>query len=171
MDWTSSSDPYVVAPAPGEPDAWTTQTGGRGGQRILEAGVFPAAEEVRAALGLQPGEQVVTRSRLILLDDAPIERVVSHWPASWAASTGLAMPRPAKGGTMRLLADLGRTAAARADEVDAVEAGPDLADWVPAGAPVLLIARTLFGADGQPFEYCVMHRWNGQRQRYVERAV
>lgn len=156
--------PYVAPPKPGEPDAWT-QAGG--GQRLLSVDVVDASAEVREALDLAPGAQVVRRSRLILLGGEPIEVATSHWPAEWAAGTPLAEPRPVKGGTIRLLAGMGWTAAKSIEDLDAVRSEEADVPYAPAGTALLAILRTLVAANGVPFEYCAMHRWNRQRQRYV----
>lgn len=165
MTWTSSSAPYLTPPGPGSPDAWT-QAGG--GQKLLEVGVVEANEEVRAALGLEPGAQVVRRTRLILREGEPIEQATSYWPAAWAADTALAGERPVKGGTVRLLADLGWRVAQTIDDLDAAEtASAANAPMAPAGTPLLTIRRTAYDQAEVPFEYCVMHIWDGHRQRYV----
>jgi GntR family transcriptional regulator len=167
VTWTSTSEPYLTPPAPGEPDAWTQQSKGRGGQRVLGAGEQPASLEVAEALRIEPSAPVVYRSRLILLDDEPIEIVTSHWPAAIAAGTALAEPKPVKGGTIRLLADLGWTAARSVDELSAEAANEISAPTVEPGTVLLVIRRTLLTQSDVPFEYTVMASWNGQRQRYV----
>lgn len=164
MTWTTSSVPYVVPPKPGEADAWT-QAGG--GQRLLSVDVVVAPDDVREALQLAVGAEVVRRSRLILRGGEPIEVATSHWPAAWAAATPLAEPKPVKGGTVRLLADMGHTATKTIEDLDAMLAEHADVPSAPAGAALLAIFRTLVGPDGVPFEYCAMHRWNRQRQRYV----
>ena len=88
--WTSVSLPYVT----GEPgDAWAAEAkahGGKGTQRLVTVDTQPAPEAVASALKLQPGEQVVVRSRVILLDDHPVELVDSYYPASIARDSRLA---------------------------------------------------------------------------------
>jgi len=167
MTSTSTSEPYLTPPAPGEPDAWTRQSKGRGGQRLLAAGEQPASPDVAEALRLEPGATVVYRSRLILLDDEPIEIVTSHWPLAIASGTALAEPKPVKGGTIRLLADLGWTATRSVDELSAEAADETWAPTVEPGTVLLVIRRTLLTQSDAPFEYTVMASWTGQRQRYV----
>jgi GntR family transcriptional regulator len=170
MTWTSTSVPYLTPSAPGEPDAWTTQSKGRGSQRILSAGEQHATAEVAAALGLAEGATVVHRSRLILLDGVPIEIVNSHWPAEWAAGTALAELEPIKGGAVRLLADLGWKSGKSIDDLSAELADEMWAPTVEPGTPLLVIRRTLLTHDNAPFEHTVMASWDGHRQRYVLEA-
>jgi GntR family transcriptional regulator len=163
----SDSVAYVVPPAPGEPDAWTKAGGG---QKLLDVGVVAAPEDVLSALHLEQGAEVVRRARLILRDGEPMEVAVSYWPAEWAAGTGLAAARPVKGGTVRLLADLGWRTADWVDDVDAFMSDEVDEAGVPAGVPVLAIYRTMLDVHETPFEYIVMYRWNRERQRYTGKA-
>jgi GntR family transcriptional regulator len=140
---------------------------GRRGQRILSAGVIPPAPEVRDALQLLDDQDVVQRSSLILRDGEPIELMVSHWPASWAAGTALAEPRPVKGGTLRLVADLGWITATSVEDAGAVIATADNVPYAPAGSALFRIRRLLLTRADRPFEYTVMHSWDGHEQRYV----
>lgn len=167
MTWTSETAPYTVPPADGQADAWTQATDGRGGTRLLAAGVVDAPDDVRAALNLGDSEQVVCRVRLVLLDGEPIEQAVSYWPARWAAGTALAELAPVKGGTIRLVAELGWSTASWADDVTAEVADGENIPDAPVGAALLVICRTLVDASGAPFEYDVMHGWDGHGQRYT----
>jgi GntR family transcriptional regulator len=159
----NESATYVVPPEIGNPDAWT-QAGGS--QRLLEVGVVVAAADVRAALKLPDGAGAVRRSRLILRDGEPMEVAVSYWSADWAAGTALAEPRRIKGGTMRLLADMGWRTRSWTDEVDVLLSDEIEEPGVPVGVPMLAIYRTMLSESRVPFEYIVMYRWNRERQRY-----
>ncbi|MFB9558665.1 UTRA domain-containing protein, partial [Streptomyces roseoviridis] len=108
--WVSESAPYIRPREGGSSNAWTEEAarrGRRGGQKTLSVTITVAPEEVRAALGLAQGEEVVVRRRLILLDDDPVELSDSYYPAAIAAGTRLADPRKIPGGAVGLLADLG----------------------------------------------------------------
>lgn len=159
--------PYITPPKPGESDAWT-KAGGK--QRLLSVEVVDADDDVRSALRLPERARVVRRSRLIIDAGEPMEVAVSHWPAEWAAGTALAEPRPVKGGTLRVLADMGRATATSIEENTAEIADDVNCPQAPRGAPLLAIRRTMLDADAQPIEYIVMHRWNGDPQRYVLKA-
>jgi GntR family transcriptional regulator len=159
----NESATYVVPPEIGNPDAWT-QAGGS--QRLLEVGVVVAAADVCTALQLSDRTEVVRRSRLILSDGEPMEVAISYWSADWAAGTALAEPLRIKGGTMRLLADMGWRTRSWIDEVDVLLSDEIEEPGVPAGVPLLAIYRTMLSESGVPFEYIVMYRWNRERQRY-----
>ncbi|MFJ3634482.1 UTRA domain-containing protein [Streptomyces sp. NPDC090112] len=85
--------PYPTARPPGAAYAWTAEAaeaGRRGGQRILHAGEVVAPARVALLLGLTAGSTVVTRRRLIELDDEPVELTDPYYPRDIAAGTPLA---------------------------------------------------------------------------------
>lgn len=164
---TTSSAVYLTPPAPGQPDAWTTETKGRGSQRVFEAGRTTAPPEVAEALRLEPGSEVIHRGRLMLVDGEPVEVVVSYYPGDLNGAAALANPNPIKGGAVRLLADHGWTAATVVEDVSVETAVADLGDEVPEGTPLLITRRTLYTAADVPYEHTVMAAWDGRRQRYV----
>lgn len=166
--WTTSSAAYLTPPAPGQPDAWTTETRGRGSQRIAAAGRAEAALDVADALGIAQGDAVIHRSRVILMDDEPVEVVTSYYRGDLPGGDPLSEPQPIKGGAIRLLADLGCTAASVVEDVSAEAGSIPLA---PDGVPLLVIRRTSYTADKTPYEYTVMASWDGRRQRYAMELV
>lgn len=165
--WKTSSAAYLTPPAPGQPDAWTTETQGRGSQRVFEAGRTEATPEVAEALRLETGADVIHRARLMLVDGEPVEVVLSYYPGRLKGADALAEPRPVKGGAVRLLADLGWTAASVVEDVSVEAAVDDLGEQVPQGTPLLVTRRTVYTRADVPFEYTVMAAWDGRRQRYV----
>lgn len=169
--WKTSSAAYLTPPAPGQPDAWTTETQGRGTQRIADAGRIGSTPEISQALEIPDGSPMIHRLRVMLLDDEPVEIVASYFPASLDlppdVMEALAAPKPVKGGTVRLLAEHGFSAAKVVEDVSALVADDDSIPGAPEGAPVLMTRRTVYAADGAPFEYTVMAAWDGRRQRYV----
>lgn len=150
-------NPYVVA---GGGDAWSAEaaaSGRKGTQRLLEVRIAEPGDEVLAALGLPDGEQVVCRSRLMLLDDVPVEIADSFYPASFAAGSPLASPAKIRGGAVAALAALGRAAA---EVIESVTARlPDSPETqllaIPAIEPLLLLSRISYDATGVPVEYAV----------------
>jgi GntR family transcriptional regulator len=150
-------NPYVVA---GGGDAWATEAaaaGRRGTQRLLDVGLAAATDEIRAALDLTLGEQVVRRSRLMLLDEIPVEIADSFYPASFAAGSSLATPSKIPGGAVAALAALGRPAAEAAELVTARL--PDKYEMdvlaVTAEEPLLVLTRVSHDKAGKPVEYAV----------------
>jgi GntR family transcriptional regulator len=156
--WTSVSLPYVT----GEPgDAWAAEAkahGGNGTQRLVTVNTQPAPEVVASALRLQPGEQVVLRSRVMLLDDRPVELVDSYYPARIARDTRLAEMSKIPGGAVAHLASLGYpprrviedVTARLATAVEAEEFGLELP------AAVVELSRVILSDDDRPVEASVM---------------
>lgn len=150
-------NPYVVA---GGGDAWAAEAaeaGRRGTQRLLDARLAAATDEVRAALHLGPAEQVVCRSRLMLLDGVPVEIADSFYPASFAAGSPLAEPAKIRGGAVAALAALGRAATETAELVTARL--PDKYEMdvlaITAQEPLLVLTRVSRDKAGEPVEYAV----------------
>ncbi|WP_275558930.1 UTRA domain-containing protein [Streptomyces sp. 5-6(2022)] len=108
--WISSSMPYLRPAEGGRGDAWGEEAaarGRRGTQRILHAGEVSAPAVVARLLGLEDGDTVVVRRRIMYLDEEPCELTDSYYPAHIAAGTGLAGTAKIRGGAVALLAELG----------------------------------------------------------------
>lgn len=156
--WTSVSLPYVT----GEPgDAWAAEAkthGGKGTQRLVTVDTRPAPEAVASALGLQPGEQVVLRSRVMLLDDHPVELVDSYYPARIARDTRLAEMSKIPGGAVAHLASLGYPPRRVVEDVTARLATPVEAEefGLELPAAVVELSRVIFSDDDRPVEASVM---------------
>ncbi|MBE1878705.1 GntR family transcriptional regulator [Myceligenerans pegani] len=156
--WTSVSMPYVTG-VPG--DAWAAEAaaqGGTGTQRLLEVGEKPAPEPVAAALDLQAGDPVVLRSRLMLLDDQPVERVESYYPASIARGTRLAETRKVPGGAVAHLTTLGYPSRRIVEDVTARLASPDEAEEFGLQPPscIVQISRVILSDHDLPVEASIM---------------
>ncbi|NKI42562.1 GntR family transcriptional regulator [Streptomyces physcomitrii] len=155
-EWVSTSLPYL-SPETGAADVWQAEAAARGGtgrQRIVAAGEVPASAEVAALLGLDEGEPVVVRRRLMFLDEVPCEVTDSFYPVRIARGTALAGTAKIRGGALALLADLGhvgvraredvRAALADEEECETLQLGP--------GEAVLKLARVLLDAEERPFQ-------------------
>ncbi|MFI8346503.1 UTRA domain-containing protein [Streptomyces sp. NPDC085596] len=108
--WVSASMPYLTPKEPGQGDAWSDEAaarGGKGGQRIVHAGEVGASGEVAGLLGVEVGEVVVVRRRVIELDGVPCELTDTYYPAAIALGTRLAERGKIPGGAVTLLAELG----------------------------------------------------------------
>ena len=148
-------NPYVVASGG---DAWSAEAaavGRRGTQRLLAVRTVAPVDEVRAALGLDDAELVVCRSRLMLLDDEPVEIADSFYPASFARGSRLAETGKIRGGAVAVLAELGRAAAEVVESVTARLPDPYEMDVlsVSAAEPLLVLSRVSFDAAGDAVEY------------------
>ncbi|MEU4524763.1 UTRA domain-containing protein [Amycolatopsis sp. NPDC024027] len=161
--------PYVS----GQPgDAWgaeAAQHGGTGTQRLVEAGEVPASAAVADALGLDAGEPVILRRRVMLLDDHPVELVESYYPPALARGTRLAEPRKIRGGAVALLAELGHQPQRVREDVVARLATAEEQSELHLDDPacVLQLSRVLFDQDGVAVEASVMTMVaEGRRLRY-----
>jgi GntR family transcriptional regulator len=151
----SSSDPYTK---PQAGDAWSADAakqGKIGTQRLLAVETGPAPPDVREVLRLGADEHVVSRRRLILADDVPVEIAVSYYPARIAAGTPLAEPKKIKGGAVWVLAECGFPLE---ESVDFVTAETPTAEDVKLldverDQPLLVIRRTSGPAGAAPCEY------------------
>jgi DNA-binding GntR family transcriptional regulator len=167
--WTSVSMPYVSGQ---RGDAWGAEAaehGGTGTQRLLSVDEVAAAATVADVLGLDPGEPVVVRRRVMLFDDHPVELVDSYYPATIARGTRLADPRKIPGGAVALLADLGHPPRRVREDVSARLATPDERTALQLNAPscVLLLSRALISGNDLPVEASVMTMVaDGRRLRY-----
>jgi GntR family transcriptional regulator len=160
--WIGDAHPYLAPRTAGQQDAWTAETaarGRKGGQRLLAVEEVDPPEPVRTFFGVDPGEKVVVRRRLILLDDQPIELADSYYPSHIARGTPLAERGKIPGGAITLLATLGlvpedepledvAAAVATTSECDDLD--------LQAGAPVLVLTRFTKSSAGEPMEVSIM---------------
>jgi len=159
--WVSVSNPYVTPRSVGAHEAWAAeaaQHGHAGTQRLVEVTQIAAAPIVAEALQVAPGEPVVVRRRLILLDNKPVELTDSYYPTAIAQGTPLAEPRKIPGGAVTLLAKLGHRPRRIVEEVNAREPTAeertaldlDPQEWV------LQLIRIAAVDNGQPVEATVI---------------
>jgi GntR family transcriptional regulator len=173
--WVSESTPYIQPRTSGTHDAWTEEAGRhghRGGQKTLEVATIDAPAEVRDALQLAAGEQVVVRRRLILLDEQPVEVSDSYYPASIAQGTRLADPRKIPGGAVSLLAELGYVAAETVETVSASVAPVAAAALLhlQPGSAVLRLQRVNVTGEGRRFEAAIMTMPSERHLTYRKQA-
>ncbi|QHY96456.1 DNA-binding transcriptional regulator FrlR [Streptomyces sp. S4.7] len=170
--WISTSMPYLTPRREGQPDAWGAESaarGRRGGQRIVSAGEVDASDEVAELLSVTPGEAVVVRRRVMLLEDVPCELTDTYYPASLARGTRLAGTAKIPGGAVTLLAELGHIGVRVQEDVTARMPGEEEREMLRTepGEPVLRLVRVTFDGADWPIQADVMtmpaHR---QRLRY-----
>ncbi|MFC8074603.1 GntR family transcriptional regulator [Streptomyces sp. NPDC057307] len=170
--WISTSMPYLTPRRDGQPDAWGAELaarGRRGGQRIVGAGEVAASGEVAGLLGIDTGEAVVVRRRVMVLEDVPCELTDTYYPASIARGTRLAGTAKIPGGAVTLLAELGYTGVRVQEDVTARMPDEEEREALRTepGEPVLRLVRVTFDAADRPIQADVMtmpaHR---QRLRY-----
>ncbi|MEV7560977.1 UTRA domain-containing protein [Streptomyces sp. NPDC089795] len=172
-EWTSRSMPYLTARPPGAADAWTEEaaaTGRRGGQRILHAGEVVAPTGVALMLGLTAGSTVVTRRRIIELDDEPTELTDTYYPRDIAVGTALAGAAKIRGGAVSLLAALGHVGVRVVEDVTAQIPREEERERLRLGAgePALRLTRTTYDATDRPIQADVMLMPAGRQQLRYE---
>jgi GntR family transcriptional regulator len=154
---SASSMPYVT-PHPG--DAWAADAAARGKtgtHRLLAVDIIEPSPQVRDALSLRPGDRVVVRRRLVLLDDTPVELADSYYPATIAEATALAGTAKIRGGAVTLLAQLGHAPAEIIEEITARMSDEQEALMLALHRPepLIVLGRLSRDADGTPVEYAV----------------
>lgn len=150
---------YMSPVGPGEAYPWITEAARRGQQgnaKLLAVREVTPPRQVAEAFGAQ--ETVMLRSRLMFLDDEPAELVRSYYPMDIARGTALMEKRRIKGGSPRLLADLGYNPR---EFVDHVSSRPPTSDeyvllQLPAGVPALRTFRVVYADERRPVEATVM---------------
>jgi DNA-binding GntR family transcriptional regulator len=157
-EWITGSTPYLAPHTPGERDAWASEaeaTGFVGRHRLTLVDRLPAPDSVAARLGIDSGALAVVRRRLVTLDERPVEIAESWYPLAIADGTALAEGKPIRGGALRLLAELGYTAARHIEDIAVVDPPADAAEALGTSALLELI-RTSYTAADEPFEVAVM---------------
>ncbi|MEU6621899.1 UTRA domain-containing protein [Streptomyces litmocidini] len=160
--WIGDAQPYLAARRHGEKDAWSSEAaarGRKGSQKLLAVEEVEGPSAVRDFLQTPPGELIVVRRRLIMLDGSPIELADSYYPSAVARGTALAAKGKIRGGAITLLASLGFTpedepledvapAIATPAQCEALQLQP--------GTPVLVLTRFTRSTASEPMEVSVM---------------
>ncbi|PRY24042.1 GntR family transcriptional regulator [Pseudosporangium ferrugineum] len=154
---SSSSDRYVQTQ---QGDAWAADAAAQGKvgtQRLLVVETGPPTEEVRDALQLDTGAEVVVRRRLILADGEPVEIAASYYPAAIAADTALAENKKVRGGAVRVLAEGGHPLDESIERVTAERPTSEDAELlnVAEHEPLIVVRRVSSPAGREPVEYAV----------------
>jgi GntR family transcriptional regulator len=140
--------------------------GHQAGARVLSKQEGPCSRRTATALGLQPGEPVFEVVRLRLSDGTPLALERSLFPAG---RFGGLLELDLDGSLYELLErSYGVSVRKAVERLEPVVAGPREAALlsVASGAPLLLVERTAFDADGGPVEYA-RDRFRGDRTQVV----
>jgi GntR family transcriptional regulator len=139
--------------------------------RLLDAGRERAGEGVAARLSIKPGAWVHTVERLRLVDATPMAVETSHLSA--ARFPGLIGHLRRANSLYRVLHDVYGVAPVSAEEtIETASASPREAELLltDTGAPMLVLSRHSFDADGEPVEW-VRSWYRGDRYRFVARLT
>lgn len=113
-----------------------------------------AGDHVAVALGLDEGGTVLVRRRRYLLDGRPVMVATSSFPAALVRGTAVAAEDTGPGGAYARLAELGHEPVHFREDIRARMPRADDAELlaVDSGAPLFMIARIAFTADGRAVE-------------------
>lgn len=161
------ADAFLAPAEPGEPYSWISRAASRGqvgSTQLLDVGERVAPARVATAFGLSPGEPVIVRKQLLLLDGEPAELVRNHYPLDIARGTPLEQNRRIKGGSPVVLAEQGLRPVRAVDHVLPRLATVEefVALKLPEDMPVLRQFRVVYATDGRPVEASIMVK-AGQR--------
>jgi DNA-binding GntR family transcriptional regulator len=157
-EWITGSTPYLAPRTSGERDAWALEAeaaGFVGRHRLTLVDRLPTPEPVAARLRIDSGALAVMRRRLVTLDHRPVEIAESWYPLPIVEGTALSDDKPIRGGALRLLAELGYTAARHIEDIAVIDPPADAAEVLGTSA-VLELIRTSYTAADEPFEVAVM---------------
>lgn len=123
---------------------------------VLEVGPGAASPEVARRLGVEPGEQVLVRSRRYLADGQPLELATSYLPWAISEDTPIAQSNPGAGGIYARLEEIGHSLDHFTEEVTARMPAPEEARALRLtdGVPVIALVRTAFDTSGAAVEVC-----------------
>lgn len=149
-------------PSPqGEAYSWLTEAekrGMRAESTLLSVEAVTPPADVRELLGLAEDGQAIARTQVLSLDGAPAELVKSYYPMELAQGTALEQKKKIKGGSPRLLADMGYPPVRCVDKVAARM--PTLEQFMalqmPTREPVLRTLRAVYSTDDRVIEVTVM---------------
>jgi GntR family transcriptional regulator len=171
------SGTYVAEPKvnwPLQMTSFTEQAAAAGlsaSTRLVDAVRQRADETIAARLGLRPGAPTYCIERLRLVDDAPMAVETSHLSA--ARFPGL-IPRLRKATSLYgvLEGEYGVRPVVAEETIETAAASPREADLLDTdtGAPMLVLGRHSFDADGQPVEY-VRSWYRGDRYIFVAKLA
>ncbi|MFD5467303.1 GntR family transcriptional regulator [Kitasatospora sp. NPDC127059] len=133
----------------------------------FEMMIVRARVDIAERLGLRPGEAIVVRRQLRLLDREPYSIEESHYRAGLAAGTPLMEPDPVEGGDEAVLATLGRTEIGAVDHLVARMPGPEEAQWFQGGPGVPLVVQTRVTYDRRGPVRVIETRYSADRSRLV----
>lgn len=146
-------------------------TGHAATTELLDARRDSATEETAARLGVRVGSPVHRIERLRLVDEVPMAIETSHLPAT--RFPGLIRRLRSGASLYRVLRDAYGVDPVTAEEtIETASASPRDAELLgtETGAPVLILSRHSFDADGAPVEW-VQSCYRGDRYRFVTRLT
>jgi GntR family transcriptional regulator len=146
-------------------------TGHAASTELIDAGREKATDEIATRLDLRAGALVHRIERLRLVDDVPMAVETSHLSAQ--RFPGLAKQLRRGDSLYRVLREEYGVVPVSAEEtIETASASPREAELLgtETGAPMLVLSRHSFTADGRPVEW-VQSWYRGDRYRFVTRLT
>ena len=152
---------YSAPAAPGQPYRWLSEAAQQGFQPnsiLLDVAVTRPPVDISLALGLGDADTAVLRQQVLMLNGEPAELVQSYYPLDLAQGTAITEKRKIRGGTPRLLADLGYPPRHTVDKVSACVPTRQQFEilQLPSELPVLRTFRVVYSKHDRPIEATVM---------------
>lgn len=125
---------------------------GRPSRKLLSSGLSPAPAPVAERMGVEPGDDLLTRRRLMLVDDVPVRLAVSYFLPVTPEAVELSGDIFLEGGLQALYERHGRRFGRAEEALVARLPAPEevrLLDLVD-GEPVVEILRTSYDDQGTP---------------------
>lgn len=131
---------------------------GKTPRQVSTTEVVPADGEIAAHLGIEPGEQVGLRKRVMYADADPIQLGDSYYPLSIVEGSKIMNPADVVEGTDQVLEDLGYIPSRYEDEITFRMPSADEATklHISAGTPIGRLLRTSFDQNDQAIEIYVV---------------
>ncbi len=123
---------------------------------VLEVGPGLASPDAAGRLGVEPGDEVLVRSRRYVADGQPLELATSYLPLAIAEGTPITEKNPGPGGIYARLEEAGHRLDHFTEEVTARMPTPEEARALRMGdgVPVIALVRTAFDESGAAVEVC-----------------
>ena len=137
-------------------DTFTQQIEAQGktARQVSSVEVVPASVEIASRLGMQPGDSVAVRRRVMYADDEPLQLGDSYYPLTIVQDSKIMDPADVVEGTDQVLEDLGHTPTRYEDEITwrMPSAGESTKLHLGPAVPVGRLLRTSFDQNDQPIE-------------------
>jgi GntR family transcriptional regulator len=132
-----------------------------------------ADPDLASKLGIEAGDPVVVRHSQYFIGEMPWQLINSYYPGDLAAGTELEKAGVIKGGSIRMLADLGHPQQGFADEIGARM--PDAREFdffqLPSGTPVVVVNRVSYTAERPIRLTSYIYRGDRVRLLHLEGAI
>jgi GntR family transcriptional regulator len=130
------------------------QAQGKTPKQVSTVEVIPAVQDIASRLGLEPGEDVGVRRRVMYADNEPLQLGDSYYPLDIVQGSKIMDEADVIEGTDQVLEDLGHTPTRYADEISWRMPTSDEATklHLGPGVPIARVLRTSFDQNDRAIE-------------------